>query len=178
MQQSICIHLHGALLFSKVSKANLPAAHVENSLLEPDRLMGHKAYGYILELLGGLLTNYTLVFTTLAQGPRWHCEHWRIPFSLVLIVSVAVAIAVFFQLKKMSRSARQVCLHPSHTRWISETLQLHSNWISFDVYSVRILRWHFVGHDEGVNLTHLWTGVFVRWWSLWLCLEDSVRHQR
>jgi hypothetical protein len=104
------------ILVSNISKAILPAAHVENGLLEPDRLMAHKEYGYIRKLLQGLLTIYTLVFTTLAQGPRWHCEHWWIPFSLVLIVSVAVAIAVFCQLKEVSRSARQVCLHPSLTR--------------------------------------------------------------
>lgn len=106
-----------ALLFSNISNAIFSLiAHVENGLLEPDRRMGHKAYGYILKLLGGLLTIYTMVFTTLAQGPRLHCEHWWIPFALVLIASVAVAIAVFCQLKKLSRSARQVCLRPSHTR--------------------------------------------------------------
>ena len=106
-----------ALGFSNISKAIfLPAAHVENGPLEPEHLMGYKANGHILKLLGGLLTIYTLVFTTLAQGKRLRCVHWWIPFSLVLIVSVAVAIAVFCQLKKMSRSARQVRLHPSHTR--------------------------------------------------------------
>ena len=116
-EHSALLQILVALLFSKISKAIFsPAAHVENGPLEPDRLMGHKAYGYILKLLGGLLIIYTLVFTTLAQGTRLRCVHWWIPFSLVLIPSVAVATAVFFQLKKMSRSARQVRLHPSHTR--------------------------------------------------------------
>ena len=76
----------------------------------PASLMGHQEYDFILELLGGLLTIYVTVLRTLAQETRLHCEHWWIPFFFVLIVSVAGAVAVFFQLKKMPRSARQVCL--------------------------------------------------------------------
>lgn len=92
----------------------LQAGHVENGLLDPEHLMGQREYGSILKLLQVLLIICTGVFTVLAQGPRLHCKHWWIPFSIVLMVSVAVTIATFCELKKISRNSRQVRLHSIH----------------------------------------------------------------
>lgn len=77
--------------------------------LESEQAKVNKAYGSILKLISVLAIFYPGMITVVAQGTRLHCVHWWIPFSLILIVSGAVAIATSCQLKKFPRSPLKVC---------------------------------------------------------------------
>ena len=76
--------------------------------LESEQAEVNKAYGSILKLILVLSIFDFGMITIVAQGTRLHCVHWWIPFSLILIVSGAVVIATSCQLKKISRSSRNV----------------------------------------------------------------------
>jgi hypothetical protein len=78
--------------------------------LESEQAEDNKAHGSILKLISVVAIFYSGMITVVAQGTRLHCVHWWIPFLLILIVSVAVAIATSCQLKKIPRSPRKVCI--------------------------------------------------------------------
>ena len=79
--------------------------------LESEQAEVNKAYSFILKLSSLLAIVDSGTITVVAQGTsRFHCVHWWIPFSLILIVSGAVTIATSCQLKKISRSPRKVSI--------------------------------------------------------------------
>lgn len=53
--------------------------------LESEQAEVHKAYGSILKL--SLVLAFGMITVVAQETSRFHCVHWWIPFSLILIVS-------------------------------------------------------------------------------------------